>query len=274
MLELELLVIVYVRSLYQASFDMYLEALTVRTPWFHALDHTNYARWIPVHLRDMAELFTKHPNVAKEFKAGKFTVQKTRKVFSSIAIDQAHEQNNALIKGDGGAVGLTDNPRALHRWMTAGPEVARVVQEFQSACSYKETRFHTCHHDQTTHVQTAFADDVHSLLSVIEDFGNPFEEESADLIVLDTKIIAGSEAVETVRNVRKIGQEQFKTFTQERLVERTKPIDDFITRNKLKVFGSPKQKVVSKEKQVTSLKSDVGLFSRLYIGCQTREGIL
>ena len=55
----------------------------------------------------MAELFIKHPNVAKEFKAGKFTVQKTRKVFSSIATDQAHEQNNALIKVDGGAVGLT-----------------------------------------------------------------------------------------------------------------------------------------------------------------------
>jgi hypothetical protein len=120
----------------------------------------------------MAELFTKHPNVTKEFKAGKFTVQKTRKVFSSIAIDQAHEQNNALIKGDGGAVGLTDNPSALHHWMTAGPEVARVVQEFQSACSYKETRFHTRHHDQTTHVQTALAEDVHSLLSVIEDFGS------------------------------------------------------------------------------------------------------
>lgn len=47
-------------------------------------------------------------------------------VFSSIPIDQAHEQNNACIKGDGGAVGLTDNPSALRRWMVAGPEVARV----------------------------------------------------------------------------------------------------------------------------------------------------
>jgi hypothetical protein len=46
------------------------------------------------------------------------------------------------------------------------------------------------------------------------------------------------------------------------LVERTKPIDDFITRNKLKVFGSPKQKGVSKVKQqVTSLKNNVGQFS-------------
>ena len=45
-------------------------------------------------------------------------------------IDQAHEQNNAFAKGDGGAVGLTDNPSALRRWMIAGPEIARVIGEF------------------------------------------------------------------------------------------------------------------------------------------------
>ena len=78
----------------------------------------------------MAELSTKHPQIAKEFNEGNFTVQKTNRVFSAIAIDHAHEQNNALIKGDGGAVGLTDNPPALRRWMIAGPEVARVIEEF------------------------------------------------------------------------------------------------------------------------------------------------
>ena len=50
-MELELCVLVYVRSLRQASFTMYLDALTELTPCFFALDHTNYARWIPVHLR-------------------------------------------------------------------------------------------------------------------------------------------------------------------------------------------------------------------------------
>jgi len=51
-------------------------------------------------------------------------------VFSSIAIDQVHEQNNALIKGDGGVIGLTNNPSALQCWMIAGPEVSRVVEVF------------------------------------------------------------------------------------------------------------------------------------------------
>lgn len=42
--------LVYVRSLREGSFDMYLDAITELAPWFYALDN-NYARWIPVHLR-------------------------------------------------------------------------------------------------------------------------------------------------------------------------------------------------------------------------------
>lgn len=49
-----------------------------------------------------------------------------------MAIDQAHEQNNAMVKGDGGAVGLTENPNALRRWMLSGPEMARLVNEFEA----------------------------------------------------------------------------------------------------------------------------------------------
>ena len=59
-------------------------------------------------------------------------MNKTAKRFSAMAIDQAHEQNNAMVKGDGGAVGLTENPNALRRWMLSGPEMARLVNEFEA----------------------------------------------------------------------------------------------------------------------------------------------
>ena len=58
-------------------------------------EHTNYVRYIPVH--------------------------------------QAHEQNNACSKRDGGAVGLTDNPSALQRWLVAGPEVTALIKDFEGA---------------------------------------------------------------------------------------------------------------------------------------------
>lgn len=45
-------------------------------------------------------------------------------------IDQAHEQNNEVIKDSGGVVGLTESPAILRRWMVAGLESARVITEF------------------------------------------------------------------------------------------------------------------------------------------------
>ena len=37
-------------------------------------------------------------------------VNKTGDESSAMAIDQCHEQNNAVVKGSGGAIGLMDNP--------------------------------------------------------------------------------------------------------------------------------------------------------------------
>lgn len=253
---------------------MYLDALTELVPWFYALDHTNYARWIPVHLRDMTELNEMHPDIFTEFKNGHFTAQKTKRSFSAIPIDQAHEQNNACVKGDGGAVGLTENPSALRRWMIAGPEVARVIQEFENSCVQRSRKVDTRHHDQTASVQTSFGRDVRSLLAVMEEFGNPFEEESQDLLVLDTKEIAHPDVVKTVHTVKSIGQDQFDVFAKECLVDRTKPLNDTIYRNKLSLFSTPVSKTSKGKKQIDSLKCDVELFSRLYISCQTRDGNL
>lgn len=39
-------------------------------------------------------------------------------------------QINATLKGNGGAVGLTDNPSALRRWVVEGPELASFIEQF------------------------------------------------------------------------------------------------------------------------------------------------
>ena len=78
----ELCMLVFVRSLREANFNMYIDALTEISPWFFALDHTNYDLWIPVHLRDMLNLTNKHLDVASAFAKGMFTMQKTNHVLS------------------------------------------------------------------------------------------------------------------------------------------------------------------------------------------------
>ena len=84
---------------------------------------------------------------------------------------------NALVKGDGGAIGVTQNFDLLQRWTVAGPEVARVITEFESSMfsGHKEND-DTRHHEQNAATQTRFAKHVKSLVEVIDELGNPFSD--------------------------------------------------------------------------------------------------
>jgi len=54
--------------------------------------------------------------MSTQFCNGSFVVHKTKKCFSSVALDHGHEQVNAGDKGERGAVVLTENPAALKPW--------------------------------------------------------------------------------------------------------------------------------------------------------------
>lgn len=112
----------------------------------------------------MHELPHKHPDVFKQFTKGSFVVHKTKHAFSSIALDHAHEQANALVEGEGGAVGLTQDAAALRRWMVAGPEVSRMIAEFEGCQDDKERR----HHEQRPGVQKSFVNDVLNVVSTLK----------------------------------------------------------------------------------------------------------
>ena len=43
--------------------------------------------------------------------------------------DQAHEQNNKVIKADGGAIGILDNESALLEWGTSGRQISEMLSE-------------------------------------------------------------------------------------------------------------------------------------------------
>ncbi|KAI8487002.1 hypothetical protein Bbelb_352620 [Branchiostoma belcheri] len=70
---LELVIMILVRYIREGHFDMYFDALTELPPWLFALDHTKYARWLPIHLRDMMKLSNEHPDIHREFCIGNFT---------------------------------------------------------------------------------------------------------------------------------------------------------------------------------------------------------
>ena len=101
------------RSFRERDFPLYIDALGQLMPWFFALDRVHYSRWLPVHIRDLLALEDKRPSEYARFLRGKFFVQRSTHAFSLMALDQSHEQTNTVVKGEGGAVGLTENPSVL-----------------------------------------------------------------------------------------------------------------------------------------------------------------
>ncbi len=64
------------------------------------------------------------PTNCRSFPCREFVLHKSDIDISAVAIDKAHEEANAVIKGDGGVAGITEDPPALRRWMVAGPAVS------------------------------------------------------------------------------------------------------------------------------------------------------
>ena len=115
-MQLELLLLTFLRPICQANFSLY------------------------VHLLDMCALPQTASDVARRFDDGFF--------ISAVAIDQLHEQNHAIVKGDGSA-GLTENPSALRCWMVSGPEIVLVVNEFENEMKVASSNdVKTDHHEE------------------------------------------------------------------------------------------------------------------------------
>jgi len=63
------------------------------------------------------------------------------------------------VKGDGGAFGLTENSAELLRWMVSGPELTRMINEFETSqnfVSVAEDNADKKHHEDSPAVQRKF----------------------------------------------------------------------------------------------------------------------
>ena len=89
-LKLEITYRIYMRSLREAKFQLYKEALKAWVKWTHGLDRKNYRRWLPIHLRDLAQLELRHPTLNQAFVQGFFVASRTSARFSAMGLDQVN----------------------------------------------------------------------------------------------------------------------------------------------------------------------------------------
>ena len=132
-INMQLQIFLFIRSIREGNFPVYVASIRALIKWLFVFDHYNYSIWLSVHLFDLMTLKHLHPAVYHEMMKGNFSFQKTNSEFSRIATNQVHKQNIKVIKGAGGATQLLNlaDDSALIRWETCGPDIARIVSEFE-----------------------------------------------------------------------------------------------------------------------------------------------
>jgi len=153
----------------------------------HVLNHTNYARWLPVHVRDMVQLSKRHPQVYSEFLKGNFVVQRSLHKFSLIEKDQYHEQYSSFLmslQAPGSAVGLCENPKALILFMLAGPDCSRCIEEYEAMLDTANSS--TAPYEEAQTHQRKYKTDVLSFVQIAKEQGNPYYD-SCELVALHTQ---------------------------------------------------------------------------------------
>ena len=190
------LISMFIRSHRERKFKLMVDTLEKLVPLFFALDHQNYARWVPIFIRDLHAL----PTVIQEaFEAGHWTITRSKRRFSSIPIDQAHEQANKRVKGVGGVIGLTELPAMLERWMMTGPEICRVVEQFTNQNDDANNNEESPLHEEGAASQDQFRRHVIDLLGVLLSRGKPFEENRVQIwFKLDNKVCMDVSAAASV----------------------------------------------------------------------------
>ena len=119
----------------------------------------------------------------------------------------------------------------------------------------------TKHHEQIPSAQKRFSKNVNDLVSAFQQAGNPFSEESKDLIALDSKKIANQNAVYNMRKVAESGVKQFNGFVNDCLKEKKTSIYEIIKKNKFAIFTQPsKPNKASNKMEITTLKKSCQLF--------------
>ena len=183
-----------------------------------------------------------------------------------------HEHNNKGAREDGGIIGMTGDHELLQKWLVSGPELSRLINQFEETFLPEDPEEEGFHHSEAKSYQIQFQTKVKMVVETINKFGNPFMDTFHELVTLDSRNCLDSLVVEKIRNLKDIGKKQYSNYCKAVLEEKTASIHDPIKRNRLHLPKSPLKKTLTKDGvKVQCLKNNAELFGKLFVILQNRD---
>ena len=241
-LDLEMHILTFVRFQREGNFQLYREIICTIIRWYFPLDHFHYARWLSVHLFDSMTLDIVHKDVFENFLLGHFCFKKTNKVFSKIALDQLHEQNNRIIKSS----------ELMIQLLFDGNHVVLSCIINESEETFRpQVKSSNNHHEDCISFSFKFYSDIKTLYEAIP--VNPFVVED-DMIfrINDPSAVLLNKTFVTMPVIIEDGEKQFRSFIQDRLLYQKVSICSPIHKNNFNLWQS-RQTQLEKHRALSSL---------------------
>ena len=166
--------------------------------------------------------------VHNHFEEGGFTVNKTGKVFSNICLNHGQEENIKDFKHQGGPLSFTHSPDQLLLYLISGPEVTSHFFQDLISPVHNDGFFH---HEQTNAYQNMFINHIQLLYAKYQEYGNVFSDNTNTLYDLATGITRPPSTIDSILSLESLGRNQYESYVQTRLVERTISIESTIVSN-------------------------------------------
>ncbi|KAF2892226.1 hypothetical protein ILUMI_13948 [Ignelater luminosus] len=169
------------------------------------------------------DLPERHPDVHSKFCSGHFTSSRTGALFSAVADDHYHEQNNKIVNGNGGATEILDNETPLLKWMVADPITSRLMGEFEDNLFSREKQIQTLleHYENTKAFDDRFRRRVDQLIAVPNDQAMDeydtiltircYNEENKILVILPSEDLQISDVSDNSDSDDEANEKEFET---------------------------------------------------------------
>ena len=263
----------FVRAVRSGDWNLRLSAIQDFIKYFFAMDLRNYSAMSTLHLEDMEALSVEDPETWSSLQCGHWAPNKKGLNFCCLGADEALEQENRKLKVLGGLVGISLQPETLTKYFLVAPYSAKISQQVNESMKVKkETREH---HQMGQAVNARQLRWMKALTDALKNFNSPFQYEGDDLINLVTRRVAPDVVRDDVCRMTAVGTEQYNSFVQNRIVDRSVNLWDRMPNVNLKLFRTVAKKNIVKTKAgVVEVKQDQNLFTRTLTICRSRPDMV
>lgn len=108
-------------------------------------DRVKYMRMMPFYIASQYALQESDPDTWRALQEGDFCVTKSDLPFVSLEVDHAGEQENKVLKVDGGITGIANNANTRNRYCITAPIISRMVAEMKEHVSCPTVEHHKHH---------------------------------------------------------------------------------------------------------------------------------